>query len=320
MMARRNVPGLTAITLSILALALSGCGTPAPDSAGAAGETDTVQLGYFPLVHTSTAVHADKAGLFEDEGLPVELVATSGGAAAIPALVSGNVDITYANYTSALLAVAQGLPIKLVSGNDVGASDHGIYVAEGSEIEEPADLAGKTFAVNNLQNIGTVAISALLENAGVDPTAVKLVEMPLPDMQAAIERGAVDAIWQVEPFQASAEAAGLVKISDLFTGPVENMPVAGWITTEQFAKDNPEAVKAFQAAIKTSAEELEGDREKLVGLVPTFTKVPVDVVEKIQMPNFEGELDVEGLQYEADLMLKYKLTDKKLDIPALIAE
>jgi len=320
MVQRRSIKMTTVgAVLTTAALALSACGGGA--SAGSGDESaEQLQLGYFPLVHTSTAVNADESGIFADNGLDVELVPTQGGAAAIPALVSGSVDLTYANYTSALLAVEQGLPIRLVAGNDVGKADHGIFVAKDSGIGTVADLKGKTFAVNNLQNIGTVAINSLLEEAGMQTSDVKLVEMPYPDMQAALERGAVDAIWQVEPFQASATAAGLVKIGDLFTGPVADMPVGGWITTEKFAQENPEAIAAFQESISASAEDLQGNRERLGELVPTFTKVTADVVEAIEMPRFQGELDTQQLQKTADLMFEYKIIDSELDIASLVAE
>jgi ABC-type nitrate/sulfonate/bicarbonate transport system substrate-binding protein len=320
MVQRRSIKMTTVgAVLTTAALTLSACGGGA--SAGSGDEAaEQLQLGYFPLVHTSTAVNADESGIFADNGLDVELVPTQGGAAAIPALVSGSVDLTYTNYTSALLAVEQGLPIRLVAGNDVGKADHGIFVAKDSGIGTVADLKGKTFAVNNLQNIGTVAINSLLEEAGMQTSDVKLVEMPYPDMQAALERGAVDAIWQVEPFQASATAAGLVKIGDLFTGPVADMPVGGWITTEKFAQENPEAIAAFQESISASAEALQGNRERLGELVPTFTKVTADVVGAIEMPRFQGELDTQQLQKTADLMFEYKIIDSELDIASLVAE
>lgn len=155
--------------LSIAALALTACGSGSPSDAGSAsegssapaqaasGELQTVSIGYFPLVHTSTIVNADEAGHLEESGIDAELVQTQGGAAAIPALASGNVDVTYANYTSALLAVQQGLPIVLIAGNDVGADDHGIYVDPDSGIEDIADLKGKSFAMNNLQTGGILA-------------------------------------------------------------------------------------------------------------------------------------------------------------------
>lgn len=248
-------PLVSAGLLSLAALALASCSSGSPSgvdsgssAAGSApaqavaGEQQEVSIGYFPLVHTSTLVNAEEEGYLAEAGIDAELVQTQGGAAAIPALASGNVDVTYANYTSALLAAQQGLPIVLIAGNDVGADDHGIYVDPGSGIEDIADLKGKSFAVNNLQNIGTVALYAQLEEAGLSPQDVEVLEMPYPDMAAAVQNGNVDAIWQVEPFQAVSEQAGLVKIGNLFAGPAADMPVAGWITTRDYAEANPEVI------------------------------------------------------------------------------
>ena len=303
-----------------LSLGLTACGGGTDASAEEDGSATAVRIGYFPLVHTATAVHADEAGLFEAENLDPELVQTAGGAAAIPALVSGEFDFTYTNYTSALLAAEKGLPIQLVAGNDVGAMDHGVFVAEDSTLSGPADLAGKTVAVNNLQNIGTVAFYEHLEEAGLDPQDIDLVEMPNPDMSAALERGEVDAIWQVEPFQAIAEQAGHRKIFDLFSGPVEAMPVAGWVTTQDFAEQNPETVAAFERAITASGEELQDNRERLVELVPTYTQVSAELTQEVELPVFQGALDLEKLQQTADLMQQHGITGGELDVAGLVAE
>ncbi|MFC5929441.1 ABC transporter substrate-binding protein [Cryobacterium melibiosiphilum] len=301
-----------------MAVLLTGCSGPAAGSA--ADGPPPVKVGYFPLAHTASVVNADEEGLFEAQGLDVELIQTGGGAAAITTLVSGSIDITYSNYTSALLAAEKGLPVMLVAANDVGGADHGIFVTSDSAIGTAADLSGKTFAVNNLQNVGTLAVYALLEDAGVDPTDVSLVEMPYPDMQAALERGAVDAIWQVEPFQSGALAAGFVKLSDMFTGTMADIPVAGWVTTKKFAEENPEAISAFQIAISESGEDLQGHRERFVELVPTFTKVPVAVVEQMELPVFESDLNLERLQQTADLLKKYEITKTSVDVNSLVVK
>lgn len=312
--------------LSIATLALASCGSGSPSSAGtpaegaastaqaASGELASVSIGYFPLVHTSTIVNADEAGYLEDAGIDAELVQTQGGAAAIPALASGNVDVTYANYTSALLAAQQGLPIVLIAGNDVGADDHGIYVDPASGIEDIADLKDKSFAVNNLQNIGTVALYAQLEEAGLSPDDVEVLEMPYPDMAAAVQNGNVDAIWQVEPFQAVSEQAGLVKIGNLFAGPAADMPVAGWITTRDYAEANPAVITGFRDSLARSIEDLDGNREALATLVPEFTTVTAEVVQEIDLPVFAPEVDVAKVQEGADRMLEYKLIDEALDV------
>lgn len=306
--------GTGAVATLTLTLVLSACsGADGSDEADGA-----ISLGYFPLVHTATAVEAEEAGLFDDAGLDVELVATAGGAQAIPGLMAGDYDVTYANYTSAILAAQQGLPLVFVAGNDVGATDHGIFVAADSPIQQVADLEGGTFAVNNLQNIGTVAIKAQLEDAGVDPDDVSLVEMPYPDMQAALDRGDVDAIWQVEPFQASATAAGLRKIGDLFAGPVEGMPVAGWVTTREFAAEHGDDLDALREALADAAAQLDGDRERLVELVPTYTQVGAEVVEAVELPSWDAELDAEEVQRTADLMLEYGIIDEAFDVEPML--
>lgn len=300
--------------LSSVALA----GTLAACGGDADAEDTEVQISYFPLVHTATAVNAEEGGAFADEDVEAELLPSAGGAQAIPSLMSGDYDITYTNYTSAILAAEQGLPIVFVAGNDIGADDHGIYVADDAPIQEVADLEGRSFAVNNLENIGTVAIKSQLEEAGVDPDSIELLEMPYPDMQAALDRGDVDAIWQVEPFQASAEAAGLRKIGNLFAGPVEGMPVAGWVTTREFAEQNPDEVEAVRAALATSADDLRDDREQIVELVPTFTEMDASVVEAVEMPEWDAELHQDLLQQAADLMLEYGIIEEPFDVGTMM--
>jgi NitT/TauT family transport system substrate-binding protein len=313
---RRGSMGVSVLVAA--ALALSACGGSGPSggesAGGSGGGTTSLTVGYFPLVHTASVVNAAEHGLFKDK---VELQQTAGGAQAIPGLVSGGYDITYANYTSVILAAQQGLHLQLIAGNDIGGNDHSVLVSGNSPIQTPADLAGKRIAVNNLLNIGTVAIDARLEDAGVDYKTVKYVELALPDMQPALQRGDVDAIWQVEPFQAGALAAGDRIVLPMFAGPTEGLPVAGWVTTTEFAKAHPDAISGFKQALTTSMGELKDNRDRLVELVPTYTKVSADVVQKVAMPTWSADLDTDRLQDVADYMERYELIDAKFDVSTI---
>ena len=55
-----------------------------------------------------------------------------------------------------------------------------------SSIQTPADLAGKTIAVNALKGVGEVMIRAALEKSSVDPNSIKLLALPFPAMRAAL--------------------------------------------------------------------------------------------------------------------------------------
>lgn len=304
------------------ALLLTACGSGGEDAAGTedSDEMHDVNIGYFPLVHTATIIHADQAGHLEDAGIAAELSQTEGGATAIPMLVSGEVDIVYGNYTSILLAAEQGLPVVMVAGNDVATDDHGIFVPEDSEIEDLADLEGKSFAVNNLQNIGTVAIYAQLEDIGVAPDSVDLVEMPNPDMAPSATNGNVDAIWQVEPFQTISEQAGLRRIGDMFGGPAADMPVGGWATTQDFAENNPEVIEAFQEAISESATELQDNHQLHLDLVPEYMEIDEGVAAEIALPHYDTELDIDALQNGADMMDTYDIISEPLDVAELVVD
>src|SRR5690625_252757 len=306
------------------ALVLAACGSSNAaddvDRVSDSGQLEQVDIGYFPLVHTATIVHANDAGYLENAGISAELHQTEGGAAAIPSLISGDVDILYSNYTSTLLAAEQGLPVALVSGNDVATDDHGIFVPEDSDIEEFADIEGKSFAVNNLQNIGTVSIYAQLEELGLSPDGVDLVEMPNPEMAPAVANGNVDAIWQVEPFQTIAKQSGLKRIGDMFTGPATDMPVGGWVTTREFAEKHPEVIAAFREALAQSSNDLQDNHDLHLELVPQYTEIDDSVAEELTLPHYDAELNVEALQYGADLMEKYGITSGPLDVAELVID
>lgn len=313
---------LAVATASMLFLSACGGADTANESARASDTEalESVTIGYFPLVHTATVVQASEAGYLEESGIAAELMQTEGGAAAIPSLISGDVDILYSNYTSILLAAEQGLPVTLVAGNDVAKDDHGIFVPEDSDVEELADFAGKSFAVNNLQNIGTVSVYAQLEAIGMSHDSVNLVEMPNPDMTPAATNGNVDIIWQVEPFQTIAKQSGLKRIGNMFDGPAADMPVGGWVTTQQFAQEHPEVLAAFREALAKSAEDLQGNHELHLELVPQYTEIDDAVAQDLTLPHYDTELDIDALQYGADLMKQYEITSTAVDVASLIAE
>ena len=94
-------------------------------------------------------------------------------------------------------ARSQGLPVKVVANADNGAETAKdewtlLLSKKGSPIKEPADLAGKTIAVNALKGVGEVEIKAALDKRGVDPNSIKLLEIPFPEMPAALDKPDVD--------------------------------------------------------------------------------------------------------------------------------
>ena len=137
-----------------------------------------------------------------------------GGAAIVPGVVSGQFQFGFSNITSLMIAQTKGVPVKVVangvaSTGKAGEDFGGVVVRRRTaRSRRPPDLAGKKVAVNTLKNIGDTTVRESVRKAGGDPSKIKFVEMPFPDMPAALDDGQVDAAWVVEPSLSAIAGAG----------------------------------------------------------------------------------------------------------------
>jgi NitT/TauT family transport system substrate-binding protein len=103
------------------------------------------------------------------------------------------------------------VPLKIVYlGHRDGTA---MMVHKDSSIYRIEDLRGKTVAVpNRYSNQRLLLFKALREQAGMSINEIKIVEMPPPDMPAALYAKAVDAITSGEPFMGQTELDGYGRI------------------------------------------------------------------------------------------------------------
>ena len=118
-------------------------------------------------------------------------------------IVSGHLPATFMLAPLAMVLREQGVPIKIVYlGHRDGTA---MMVHKESNIYSIKDLKGKTIAVpNRFSNQFLIIFKALRDN-GLTVKDVTIVEMPPPDMPAALYSKAVDAITSGEPFMAQTE-------------------------------------------------------------------------------------------------------------------
>src|SRR5436305_8820831 len=124
-------------------------------------------------------------GFFSAHGIEIKKQTLQSGNDIILALANHNGDIGYVGYVPMMIGRTQGIPMTLVAASDVegtSATDNwqDILVKGSSSIHTPADLAGKTIAVNALKGVGEVVIKAALKKLGVDPSSPHLLAVPFP--------------------------------------------------------------------------------------------------------------------------------------------
>jgi NitT/TauT family transport system substrate-binding protein len=280
----------------------------------------TIQLGLLPLADVAPVHLAIANGLFANEGLTIEPVIVQGGAAAIPALVAGDLDITFGNYVSTFLANSQGVGLKIIADQNHAVPGFSTIMAlPDSGIASVTDLAGKRLAVNTLANVAEITSRAQIQDAGGDPDATEYVEVPFPDMIATLERGDVDAIFAVEPFETlAAQQLGAVAVVDPYGGRLEGFPVAGFMSTPEFAEQNPNTVAAFQRAMVAASDLAASNPECVVDILPTYTSLTPELAAEIDQPLYVSTLDGTALQPVVDLMVEFGLLESAPDLAELI--
>ncbi|MFF1880598.1 ABC transporter substrate-binding protein [Pseudarthrobacter sp. NPDC058196] len=315
---------LAATALLLLSACAGGGGGEAVSSAGTK-TTLELSVGTLPFSTLAPFHIADEEGRFKDAGLTIKTHEAASGAAQVAALMAGDIDITYTNFVTAFQASQQGLPVQIFLVNDLGSTgkdlNSGLMVEPGSPIQKPADLKGKKIAINSLGAVMEMTTRRIMEDAGVGEGDYELVEIPPPNMIAALDGGQVDAAWIAEPFLTiGIQSSGLRQVAPAFYGRTAGIPQSGWVTTKQFAEKNQEALASFTTVMKQVLEESTADKAqaKVKEAIPTFTDISADVAGKFTYLDFDPANDLDGLPKLQDEMIRYKILDGPVDLEQLV--
>lgn len=320
---------LGTLTSIALAAALAACGAGGDNAESAAGgpELTEVTVGLLPISAVAPVYMGMEQGFFAEEGIELEVEIAQGGAAIVPAVVSGDYEFGFSNPISLFQASVKDLPIQVIA-NANSASDTDdpelinsfVFADEDSAIDSAEDLQGKTIAVNTLENLGHVTVSAALENNGVDPSTVQWLEVPFPDMQVALDAGRVDAIWLVEPFTTQARQAGARPVLKPYYDTQPGMTASVYFTSRQLSESDPELVDGFVRAMQRSNTFAAEHPEQLRAAVGETTSIEPDVLEEIALPNPSPDLHVDSLRRLAELTVRYGVANEPADLDALVRD
>ncbi|MEH0416342.1 ABC transporter substrate-binding protein [Streptomyces sp. B21-083] len=324
---QRRVLGLAAVVITVVGAA--GCGSSDPAGSGSSSSdgagTTKVKVGIIPIIDVAPLYLGQKKGFFGSRGIELEMVPAQGGAAIIPGVVSDQFQFGFSNTTSLMIAQVKGVPIKSVangaaSNGKVGADVTGVAVKKDSSIKSAKDLAGHTVAVNTLQNIGSTTVRESVRLAGGDPSKVTFVELPFDQMPAALDGGRVDAAWMGDPAMTIAKAQGARVVASPFAETDPKLTVATYFTSTRIAKEKPDLVKKFAAAMSESLQYATDHPDEARQILTTYTKIGGDVLNKLTLPDWPTEIDMASLRKLASLGETDGLFDgKKPDLNALFS-
>jgi NitT/TauT family transport system substrate-binding protein len=264
----RTVSIALALPLLVLAVALTGCGggdDAAPEEpAGVQQEQEEEEPAELKKIDYATsfglfgrdayAYVALEQGFFEEAGFDVSIVPGNGSLDNAKLVASGRLDYAPVDFSALVVARAnEGIPLKgvtFVHRQTLSA----IFAKEGSGIERPQDLEGKTIGDVPGSTI-KIMFPLYAEKAGFDPSGARFRPANAPSLPSLLASGRVDAVGQFvvgEPLFEKATQGDIVVLP--YAQFLEELPGIVIVTTDDRVESDPEEVERFVGALNRGLE------------------------------------------------------------------
>ncbi len=315
------------LSLSIAAPAASAQTTPLNPRV-------TLKVGAIGAVSDAGIFIAQEKGYFADEGLDVEIVGFKAAPQILPAIATGEVQVSGSAVTPALFnAFARGIVMKLVADKGQVAQGFGFAAIVirsdlAGTVRDFKDLKGRKFAVMGKGVSSTTQLGKALELGGIEPNEVELIELGLPEMVAALGNKAIDGATLLEPVITFATARN---VGVRWKGMEDFLPFTGQngviIYSQKFAQEQPEAGKRWMAAyLKGTRAYLQSvtdgtDRDGINAILAKHTAVKdLALLAKMAPTGFDpnGRMEIKSLEADQDWFLKLGLQQGRADLGKVI--
>ena len=312
----KRIAALTAIILLVM-------------GAGAAFSEEKVKIGYLPLTISLPTFVAAEKGLFQQEGLKVELVPFESGTMIMDALMTGRIDANCSSAITGFWFAAQGAPdrfkIFLVYGWTSRKSRTFVaIVKKDSPLKDLKDLKGKR--VGTYPGATSVALARAIIRTQVDPEGIVFQEIPPSILISALAAGQIDAFFAPEPTGMIAISQGigrhLVEEPMGLLGLERGIATAGFGFSSQFLKENPGLAKKVKGIYYKAVDLIDKDITAFRPLLAKYLGLPDWVAVNVPLTKWMKveTLDKEATQQYFDLFYKEGAYKKRVDTSKLYYE
>jgi ABC-type nitrate/sulfonate/bicarbonate transport system substrate-binding protein len=302
--------GRYALFLSLLFLPL----LLADSAVGAEARKITLSYSAVSMTWFPVKVAVEK-GFFRKEGLEPQLIQMNGNVATV-ALANDHIDFSL-NISPVLNGAMQGLGLKLVTALNTRPL---FSLVVRPEIQSPADLKGKVFAVSSFGNTQAILTEKHLQHLGLKKGEYQLLAMgATPARIAAIEKNIVQGSLMPLPANVQMENRGYRILGN--TAEIITHPIAGLGAHVDKIKKDPDLIKKTIRASLRSLQLLQTNPMETTKIVMDWTRASEkDAVRALELakPGFSKN----GLVGDDDLSIEWGFIQqqtKKTNVPVSVA-
>jgi NitT/TauT family transport system substrate-binding protein len=288
----------------LMALLVTACAPPARQQPQP--EPVTLKMLLTPYLSHAPLFIAEEEGYFAEQGFQIEFIKVTRSAAAIPALVEGELDVMPASINLALLnAIARGSNIKFVADmsyiSPTGCVSYGLMarrsLIDGGELDSLAQLEGRRISLNPV-SFGGYLVDRLLSTAGLAPDDVEIVDIPTPTKPEALEKGTIDLTVASEPWVTRILQAGHSVVWTPAQQVIPDFQINGIVYGPTLLDENPDAGRRLMVAYLKAVRQLgRGKTERNLEILSKYTELDHEFLLQACWPSFhdDGQINVQSV-------------------------
>lgn len=270
----------------------------------------TVRVGLVPTDDITPLVYAIRSGMFRKEGLDVQLVPGSSGAAMAAAVVSGSYEFGKSSMLAIINAYLRKLPLVMVGSEgfyDGKQPFAQLIIAADSDYKTGQDLNGKIIGTPSLNDLDELSTKAWVDQTGGDISSLKVVELPQSATIGAVAEHRVDATVMHYPVLAEALAGGKERaLYPVYSAISPHFVFAAYFTSQGYAEQHPDVVRKFMQTVYRAAAYTNAHHQETVQMMAEVTKAPAATIEHMIRVDGATSLEPKDIQPMIDVAAKYK--------------
>jgi len=223
---------------------------------------------------------AKETGIFEKNGLAVQLIYFTGGTTTVQALVSGEVPISQVAGPAVVNSALAGSDIIIFAG---GATSLDYWLMSRPEIKRPEQLKGGSVAISAFGTASDFVARYALEKIGLTPGKdVAIVQVGgVPDRLGALLTGKIEAAVLVPPSMFIGQKKGLSILADVSKLGLP-FQYTGVATSRRFIREHPDTVRRYARSQLEAVHRIYTDKETSLKVLTKYFRgnVERDILEK----------------------------------------
>lgn len=273
---------ITTAMAVMMVTAMTGCSKPVEENVSENANQTTLRVGVMGSIDVIPMVIANEKGLFEEEGINVDLQIFQSAKDRDAALQAGELDGVLADEVAISIYQNSGIDMK-ITGTTNGYWT--LVAGKDSGINSLKDLKNKKMGISERTMIDYLADYIATEN-GVSTEDVEKVAIPaMPARLEVLKNNQIDAAILPAPFNDTAIADGGKEITKISN---KDIMISSTAFLQEVIDENGEAVKSFYNAYDKAIEYINNtDISEYEDIVISTVGYPEDTRGNIVLPEFK---------------------------------